>query len=515
MIQTAPIDVNEQTPDETIGLAAVRDLFQRLNQHDIRYCHWKSNLRLAEALNGRTDLDLLVDPVQQQHFRQILRDADIKHVLSPPGKQYPGLEDHLGFDAESGTQFHLHIHYQLVLGEQFVKNYHIPLEKAFLDSVYLRYGIKIPSPELELIILSLRALLKYRDRDVIKDVFTIRTPGIPDHIAAEVYGLLAQTTVENVTQVLRDIGDIIPADIVLAFLETMQTAPRAGRVLFRLRQRLRRALRGYQRRHRLGATLIYFQELWRRRNTFLRFTPPPQMTFPDGGLRLALVGIDGAGKTTLTGAVAEWLAWKLDVHLYYLGSKQPSRPSKWSYLFFRMARRSHRELSGQVGEGNVISRLLQSVRDALLYSHYLFTGVDRYRRYRTGGRQAQAGSVVIYDRYPLEAPLDGPQIHLAANGDGARGAAVFSRMEQRLYRQMRLPELLLVLEVSPAVAWQRKPDHQWEVIVEKNEVLERLTAVMEANGSPPVRIDASLPLAEVLGRIKQEIWQRLGTQHDC
>lgn len=502
------------TEAEAVGLAVVRDLFQTLNRRGIRYCHWKSNLRLAAALNGRTDLDLLVDPAQQRPFCQILRAAGIRRVLAPVGKRYPGLADYLGFDAASGQQFHLHVHYRLVLGEQFVKNYHLPLEEQFLASTTLCNGVKIPAPELELIVLSLRALLKYRDRDVIKDVFTIRYPGIPDHITAEIEWLLAQTSMAQVSAVLRDLGDLVPADIVLAFLHTVTTARRDGRSLFRLRQRLRRALRGTQRRHRLRATLIYVQELWRRRNTFLRFAPRPQMTLPDGGLTVALVGVDGAGKTTLTRAITAWLAWKLDVHAYYLGSKQPSPPSKWSYLFFRMARRSHTELSARIGTNNGAARAIRAVRDALLYSHYLFTGLDRYRRCRAGSRKARAGSIVVYDRYPLQAPLDGPQIHLAANSGGDRSAAFFSRMEQWLYRQMERPTLLLVLEVSPAVSLQRKPDHAWEAIVEKHAVLGRLTAVMEANGAAPIRIDADRPLDVVLNRLQREIWQRLGTAHD-
>src|SRR5574338_1227695 len=110
------------------ALNAARDLFKALAANHVRYCHWKSNLRLEQGLLGKTDLDLLVDASHMGLLRRILAEQDIKPVLAPPGKRYPGIEDWLGFDTQTGRLFHLHVHYRLVLGEQFVKNYHVPLE---------------------------------------------------------------------------------------------------------------------------------------------------------------------------------------------------------------------------------------------------------------------------------------------------------------------------------------------------------------------------------------------------
>ena len=51
------------------------------------------------------------------------------------------------------------MHEVLVLGERYVKNYHLPIEREFLDSVRLLDGVPVPSPELELGVLAVRALL--------------------------------------------------------------------------------------------------------------------------------------------------------------------------------------------------------------------------------------------------------------------------------------------------------------------------------------------------------------------
>ncbi len=162
---------------ELPALDAVGMLFQALHAQSIRYVHWKSNIRLDLSLQGGTDLDLLVDREQSQAFRQILMEQDIKPILPPAGQRYPAMEHYLGFDPASGKLFHLHIHYQLILGEEYIKNFRLPLEEQFLSQVRSLYGVITPVPELEIIILSIRVLLKYRDRDALKDILSIRSAG--------------------------------------------------------------------------------------------------------------------------------------------------------------------------------------------------------------------------------------------------------------------------------------------------------------------------------------------------
>ncbi|MDI9547488.1 MAG: hypothetical protein QM346_07780 [Chloroflexota bacterium] len=501
-----------------VGLRAIAELMQALADQGIRYCHWKSNLRLAVSLDGRTDLDLLVDRRDALRFRALLLEHDVKPVLAPPGKRYPGLEDYLGFDAESGRMFHLHVHYQLVLGEQFVKNYRLPLEERFLASARLRDGVMVPAPELELIVLTLRALLKYRDRDVVKDVLTIRSPGIPEPILEEVHYLLAQTTTEQVERMLDAVAGAVPADVVQEALRLLTESPRAGYRLFDLRRRTRQALRPLQRTSRLRASITYLRELWSRRNTFLRFAPARGMTSAQGGLSFALVGADGAGKSTLSALLAEWLGWKLDVHAHYLGSKQPSRRSRALYIVFRMARRSQRHAGQWFGERSLPAKALASLRDALLGVYHISIGWDRKARYQAGTKQALSGSIVLYDRFPLEAissdagfrMLDGPQISSNGNGSGLIMSGL-AAAEERLYRRMRPPDILFVLDVNPEVALQRKPDHERSAVEAKSRAIGELAAMSSDALSEfrLVHVDAGQPLDAVLRRLKAQIWKAL------
>jgi thymidylate kinase len=513
------LEIQTEVREGAGALTAIAGLFKALNHNGIRYCHWKSNLRLEQALKAKTDLDLLIDRSQSLVFRQILLENDIKPVLAAKGRRYPGLEDYLGFDEASGKLFHLHVHYLLVLGEQFVKNYHLPLESHFLKSIRQRQGVKIPAPELELIILSIRALLKYRDRDVVKDIFRIRSPGLPVHILEEIDWLLDQTSIEKVAQCLEPISGVVPSGTVLEFLSTVSARPRAGYKFFQLRNQVRRSLRPFQRRDRLQASFLYFREVWNRRNSFLRFAPVRKMALTNGGVSLALIGIDGAGKSTMSHRIFDWLASKLDVNLYYLGSKQPSFQTRLFYILFRICRRSNRDLTRAMGKMNIFSNWLDSLKETFLYLHYYSTGRDRYQRIQAGKKNMVEGSIVVYDRYPLETIssrrdfrlLDGPQIQLAG---GARRGILIGRIagaEQSLYRQFQLPDRLIVLDIHPEVSMQRKPDHDRNQIEAKSQAINALLTVrdIDIQNLNMVSLNGEQPFQDVVSQLKKLVWEAL------
>jgi len=491
------------TYEKVQALATVTRLFFALNEAGVRYCHWKSNVRLAEALNGRTDLDLLVDPQHRDRFCAILSQYEVKPLLAAPGKAYPGIENYLGYDAASGRLFHLHVHYQLVLGEQYVKNYHLPIEEQIFASVCLPQGVLVPDPALELVILCLRALLKYRDRDVVKDILSIRSPGLPIHVRQEIVWLWQQTTPEKITEAVQQVN-LVSEAVIFSFLRMVQAMTRDGWQLFWLRWRVRWALRPYQRHSRLWASLIYFRELWRQRQT----GPSRKMKLAGGGRTLAFIGADGAGKSTMCQRITDWLSWKLDVRLYYLGSKQPSWRSKLLYLLFRAARRGQRAVASRLGQGSLLSRWLVQLRQILRYSHHLSIGRDRLRRYRES-RSKAATAVVIYDRYPLATLLDGPKIYL--NGHANRVGRVFAAAEQGIYRQISPPRHYLLLNVSPEVSLQRKPDHDPTAVTAKAQFLTQFAAEMEGNDAKVnlLTINADLPFAEVEHQLKTAVWQVL------
>ena len=52
-----------------VAALALRDALQRAG---VPFVHWKSNDHLAEALAGKTDIDLYVDPAHRQQFEEVM-----------------------------------------------------------------------------------------------------------------------------------------------------------------------------------------------------------------------------------------------------------------------------------------------------------------------------------------------------------------------------------------------------------------------------------------------------------
>lgn len=496
-------------PDTVPSLASFLD---ELGRAGIRYCHWKSNEHLAAGLAGRTDLDLLVDEADAERLRDLARRHGLKALVPPPSKDFPGMEHLLGFDRPSGRLYHLHVHRQLVLGEEHVKNHRLPLEHRFLDPAHPYLGVPIPAPELELAVLVVRALLKYRDRDVVKDVLGIRSPGLKDGVRAEIDWLLERTTVERVRATLHAGGDVVPGDVVVRFLETYARDLRAGITFFLLRSRLRSSLRELRRRGRMLASGRRLAASWRR-----RIGPPARMRPASGGRTIALVGADGSGKSTAAGELARWLSWKLDVRVHYLGSKSPSRRSRWSYVAFRALRRGHRALSERLGPDSALARGVRGARDIALGLHHLAVGRDRARRLERGRREASEGRVVIFDRFPLVSLgereehliLDGPRIRRTLGARSGRPLDALADREERMYRRFGMPDHLVVLQVSPEVSSRRKPDHRPDVLEAKSRAAVELAELAERAGVDTIRVDADRPLDAVLLELKRRLWDVL------
>jgi thymidylate kinase len=498
------------------SLHTVVDLVQHLNDEGIRYCHWKSTHRLHQSLSGRTDLDILVDRNDAHRFREILAQHGFKLLISHPRQQYPGLEDYLGYEAETGNLTHLHVHYRLVLGEQYVKNYCLPLEQAFLDHTHFHSsGLKIPAPELEIIVLALRTLLKYRDRDVVHDIVGVgNVGGIPSGMLEEFDYLLAQTSPGAIKQALQQHVAFVSPDLILTFLSLLKSSPRAGWLLYRLRRRVRHELSAYQRHSRLRARTQYYRSMLGKQWPVDRLT---RRLFPNsekhktpatGGLTIAFVGADGAGKSTIIRHVTKWLSWRLTVRTYYMGSARPSPVTRalkhsanvleYAYIACRKVLGAHNPLTRQADRPH---RYIDSLR-------FVAEGRDRYRRYRAGQRAMAQGAVVIYDRYPLSAihllgrTIDGPRIAAANNGRNDAVTHRLSQVEQALYARIRPPDHLVLLHVSPEVSQSRKPEHPRGLIEAKSQAIDQITRGELAI----IDIDANQPLETVLLQIKTALW---------
>ena len=114
-------------------LRVVRALIDRLNEENINYCHWKSNEHVRDAFRGIDDIDMLIGQEDILRLNTILNQLGYKRFRLPDARTYIGIEDYLGYDQDTGKFVHLHLHYQLTLGEKFLKGYQFPYAKTVLE----------------------------------------------------------------------------------------------------------------------------------------------------------------------------------------------------------------------------------------------------------------------------------------------------------------------------------------------------------------------------------------------
>lgn len=156
-----------RTPGASPALGLLTNLLARLHAEAIRYCHWKSSEHLDASLLGTTDLDVLVHREDAPRLAVVLAESDFKPFRKLSGHDYPGIEDYLGCDGDTATLSHFHVHYQLTLGEKFLKGYQLPwVDAALASRVWdAEHGLYVIDPHLETVLLVVRAALKLRARD--------------------------------------------------------------------------------------------------------------------------------------------------------------------------------------------------------------------------------------------------------------------------------------------------------------------------------------------------------------
>jgi thymidylate kinase len=228
-----------------------------------------------------------------------------------------------------------------------------------------------------------------------------------------------------------------------------------------------------------------------------------RLALASGGALIAVVGADGAGKSTALAALRGWLAPHFRVVTVHLGKP------RWSWITLPIkAALKLAGLAGAVwpfrspaaadGSGPVPVRIL---------AWQAVTARDRCRAVRRARRLARRGALVLCDRFPLAeiGSMDGRRARPSSEAPRAWPARWLADLEARYYASIARPDLLLVLRVTPDLAIRRRPEDPAERIRRRAEEVLRVN--WEAAGARVVETDR--PLAEVHREMKEWIWARL------
>ncbi len=484
-------------------LSLVYRLCKALDTEEVVYCHWKSNEAIDRSESGENDLDLLVGRGDVACFSEILCRLGFIETRGPAASELPGIVNYYGYDAAADKIVHVHAHYQLVIGHDLTKNYHLPIERPYLESAVQDGLFRIPAPEFELVVFVIRMMLKH----AAPDTFFAGYGALSAREQRELDYLQDRADLLKVHGILKQHLPCVEASLFDKCLRSLRGDCRVWTRVGAGRQ-LQTRLNAHARRSYLSDVCL---KPWRRLCTAIRrrvFGRLPGERLARGGAIIAVVGGDGAGKSTAIEELDSWLSKDFQAGRVHLGKP----PWLWTTVAVRGTLKLGRLLGlwefrkspiryTVNGEETVFPGFPALLREVC-------TAHDRYRAYAKARRTAAKGGLVICDRYPLA------QIKLMEdlepdlvfnNGPKTRLVTFLVRLGQGYHRRIMPPEILIVLRVDPQVAVLRKTNEQAE------SVRARCQEVWEADWRliPAHVIDASRPKAEVLSELKSHIWSRL------
>jgi thymidylate kinase len=500
----------------------------------VAHCHFKSNQHLDDALEGRTDLDVLIDRRAARVAQTTFLTNGFKRFSPKFGADYPAVEDYIGMSQESASIVHFHVHYALLVGEVRLKSYQLELADTLLDINHYRFdlgdailesrvrdprsGIYVVDPSFEMHLLLTRLAFKLRWRNHLLEVLGaryVRGEGLKEY-----EWLLERADPLAVSAIAQREGGERAGKEILKSLEGFPTtwALRGYRSSVRKRLSWQRTFSRFEIIPlRILREIAWVLSVLNRR--FLRLPIAFRRVNPTGGRIVALLGADGSGKTTIVREIDKWLAWKIDIYPVYLGSgagrASPLRiPMIWVLrILTALGKRGPKRPAPEETDSSTETDTPASMSDAsrrvtlprALWAIAL--AIEKRAKMHAVVRARNRGMVVVCDRYPQAMVLginDGPLLHSWLS-DSHFLRRRLAEWELRSYQRMATvqPDLVIKLHVDPSVSLARKTDMSLQQLGERVRIVRALDY---GPGCMHLDVDASAPLEEVLLTVRRSIW---------
>lgn len=488
----------------SLVLLAVLHDFHR---EDISYSFWKSSRSIHSVLTGEGDLDLLIARKDQHRCEIILLERGLKLFPSVPRRDDPAILSFLGYDDLTGRLIHIHLHFRLVAGERLLKNYRLPWEDVILARAvqHPSLPIKMLDPASEALLLIIRSCLELRRLDPVTlwhwtsttRKFAMDREMLTTHLDREALRNLAAnlTTRPLATEIVEPLYDKKPLQNRHALRRHAERFLAPYRTYSTVEMRLRAA----------GRAVGWIAGGLNKR--FFHLPRPWSRRAPGGGAVVAIVGVDGSGKSTAVAAIRAWLGSEIDIVPIYFGTGD-GRPSLLLRPFKMMMPPIARMLRARPkgsSHGKISNQAPGLLYSALLTVWAIVVAWEKRSKLLTARRGANRGLIILTDRYPqneIPAFNDGPLLNRLP-----RTPQWLRRLEDSAYALARClpPDLVIKLQVTPETAKVREPNMDPAVIRERIDALQHLNF----GAARVVTVNAEQPLPEVIRRAKSEIWNLL------
>lgn len=496
---------------------AVRNFLDQLNDQGILYCHFKSNEHLTAGLCGKTDLDIIIATKDYQSTLKILITSNFKFFRSGFLSGYPGVEDWIGFDSNSGRLAHVHLHWQFVLGEPNLKGYRLPWELTILNNRVWdnKNRIYTSSPEVELILLLTRAALKFRIRSLIKMLF-YKAPLMGNDLLREYKWLTKRVNTKKLSEILHL---SFSPNFCLAIEGVMSSDFTHTPTFFSLRRNIKHFARPWRTYNSFGANVTRWYREYRLRIErrilrqlnligYIRRMPST------GGILVAVLGSDGSGKSTQVKDLCRWLSWKIDVTDEYFGSGEGRISWHRSVLrkFQQLIRYVLPKGISKFDQDKTSSRPIDSRNifvKCFIGLYAISLALEKRSKINRAIKLRNRGWIIITDRYPqnqLFGYNDGPLLQTWLNQKGLWPLIAKAEMAiLRVFSDLH-PDLVLKLTVSASVASARKPQMLLQDIQKKIEAVKNLDFL---EYTEVISINADLGKGAVQHEMRKAIWNKL------
>lgn len=492
-------------------------LFTQWENNNVLYCHWKSNEHLMEGLDGDTDLDVYVYPKDQIKAELLLKENGYLKCNVQKGNRYPNVCEWIGFDSETGHLVHVHLHYQIITGTKYCKEYVFPIDDLIIETRIKDFNtnVYITDPNLEIIILYSRIALKSKNHSKI-------TPDKDDE--REIQYLKTRISLNTVNVICHKLlGE--DGESFFNLLEHAVLDYKGWEEVYKIISRWLKPYRKFSKIKVLIRNRFYtIRELAIIvHNKLFESKWIQQKTFPNLNMSICFLGQDGSGKSTVTMELCSWLNWKIEASRFYLGSGD-----HYNGLFKRLISFgsfiSHRKENKEnhtpenkekvSAPRNLIKK--KSVKNMMasfvICLYYLKLARRAYKVVCKANDYMSKGGIALFDRFPqnqFNGISDGPRIEQYYNENGLNFwiNIHLGKLEKKYFERIQnsQPKLVFKLLLSPEESIRRKPFEDIDIVRRKHEI----TKALAFPNAKTYVVDANQDYQEEILYIKRIIWDSL------
>jgi hypothetical protein len=501
-----------------------KNLFERWENLGVRYCHWKSIEHLDDGLLGITDMDVLVDINDKEKCSQELEKIHFLRVKPQKGSFYANVDDWIGFDNSTGKLVHLHLHYKIVTGKKHVKEYVLPWDEFVLSTRIkdVKNNVYIIDPNIEIFILFTRLVLKSSVKTYVRAL--LGKYSIPKDYKVEIDYLKQRVTEiqqKNAVEKLFNQNSKILLGIINKPMMDAKDFLDINRIVRKnlKNDRNSKTIKALY-KSMYNKNLIRLRHLFRVKANQLYIL---KKSLPENGVSIAFLGSDGSGKSTISKDIIDWLSWKLECQNFYLGSGDHYRTPysllvKWIQTKAKRMKTINNNHSSHSSNRDVKAKkegekssLLKRAYDIFNMFYFLNIAKKCNNSLTKAKNYTAQGGIAIYDRFPqnqFEGINDGPKISAKySHHSNLKLFKVLRLIEEKNINEAieKEPDLIIKLIISPEVSIQRKPDHDYEEVARKAEIINSL----RFGKSHVLEIDATQEYEKELLEVKSIIWNHL------